>query len=729
MVESIKFYGMPYLFPNGTVVSKLSRCNLFFGRNASGKSSITRFIDKKYSDKYDVEIFNKGKRYVSKNHKLEALVLGKDNATIDNKLSKYDGDVKNYHEQKHIIKDDYDTFNHDYTIVKDQLDNWYKHNAKHLKDVNVSKMNKAGFKTALKRSIYNKDNPQKLSVNQIERYKDVVNEPSKKNLNTKIILPEIDLTDIYKNLTKISNISNKYLKLKNLPGINSDKGVSFAIQGVRIHNSGDRCAFCGNPISGKRYAQLKKFIPEYLAFKDVIQSTLGYVNNYLLILENYTSDVKKTNFYLNFSDQAENLINRIRSAFKSYKKLFNNIKSFLLNKQLNVGLSFKKYEYNIPNNLTFKHLQNAADVLYNKNKNFQVERRNTKSKCAKKLVNNYLNEQKNSSQFTSLISELKSIQYKLKGKSNKLHNINNELNNLHDKESKNLKGTKSEEVVAHRINVYLSRLGDKSFKLKCVKGHNGQYYSVIDDDDNPRSIDSLSSGELNLISFLYFYYSIIADNEASKVPKHKIIIFDDPMDSNDADFQYLMIDMLQELINRINNKKNKLRYTSYQNNQLFIFTHNVHFYLNIIYGIGYKKLRVYHLNKCGDHTCVDYIKKKSYDYENDYQELWAAVVFLYRKNKAAFMLNPIRRIIETFTEFEGLDKNNFYEKCKGSKKKLNVNSHAIDDINVDSFDHSCDEVINEMRDLFKSNDCLDHFNRYWKRFNDRYNSVMKSNNK
>lgn len=84
---------------------------------------------------------------------------------------------------------------------------------------------------------------------------------------------------------------------------------------------------------------------------------------------------------------------------------------------------------------------------------------------------------------------------------------------------------------------------------------------------------SLSSGELNFIAFLYFWGKI-KENENVK---NKVIIFDDPMNSNDEYFQYYIMSKLNEEM-----KKDR--------ESIFILlTHNKHFYLNASYRYEYLK--------------------------------------------------------------------------------------------------------------------------------------------
>ena len=77
------------------------------------------------------------------------------------------------------------------------------------------------------------------------------------------------------------------------------------------------------------------------------------------------------------------------------------------------------------------------------------------------------------------------------------------------------------------------------------------------------------------------------------------------------------------------------------------------------------------------------------------------------------MINPIRRICESFEKFNNLDKNKFYRNHPDAKKLLDVNSHSIDDLEADLNGKSEDEIKSIFKSLFVDNEFGNHFNAYW----------------
>ena len=91
---------------------------------------------------------------------------------------------------------------------------------------------------------------------------------------------------------------------------------------------------------------------------------------------------------------------------------------------------------------------------------------------------------------------------------------------------------KAEKQAIERINKKL-RL-KVSWELDHVDNQNLGYYR-IKEGNQYRSVKQLSTGEKNVIAFLYFIERLEEVKEGRK--KNKIIVFDDPMSSNDDKMQ------------------------------------------------------------------------------------------------------------------------------------------------------------------------------------------------
>ena len=222
-----------------------------------------------------------------------------------------------------------------------------------------------------------------------------------------------------------------------------------------------------------------------------------------------------------------------------------------------------------------------------------------------------------------------------------------------------------------------------------VRNHSGEI----------RNTETLSTGEKNIVAFLWFIHNLQNLNHQST--KEEGIIFDDPMNSNDDITQYLIISELKNLLQ-------KAKY------QIFILTHNTHFYINTRYQWWKKDKQnkvTFRLIKKGNVSDVILIKNEDSDIKTSYDGLWQKVKWLYEQDKPDFMLNPIRRILETYKKFNCID--DLFDGHNEAKKLFSVNSHSIDDLECDPNGKSRDEIIELVRMVFENKGAEDHFKAHW----------------
>ena len=210
----------------------------------------------------------------------------------------------------------------------------------------------------------------------------------------------------------------------------------------------------------------------------------------------------------------------------------------------------------------------------------------------------------------------------LKAKNKKLKkDLENQKREILYKITECQKKTRNEQILANKINEILKN--HVSFELVLQKDRKNGYYSVKNiETGDIRSIREISTGEKNIIAFLYFLGKIKEYGEALK----KIIVFDYPMISNDDYLQYIIIDELQRLMK-----------TKNSDDICIIMTHNKHFYLNVKYGWHYKPFNnqdkkvacFIQLMPDGNHSVIQYIDKKSEDFKTSYESLWKDLIFLY----------------------------------------------------------------------------------------------------
>lgn len=305
--------------------------------------------------------------------------------------------------------------------------------------------------------------------------------------------------------------------------------------------------------------------------------------------------------------------------------------------------------------------------------------------------------------YSQEISDLKDLAIEKKRLADELQINQNNLIALRKQKVDLISQTIDESIAAERINKALRSLGNHSFQLVLVSGEQKGQYTIKNIDGSTRDVDTLSTGEKNIVSFLWFLADL--DNPSKKTENPQIIIFDDPMNSNDDTTQYLIISYLQDLINNLS-----------ETQQLFILTHNIHFYLNVRYDWWRKapktKLTL-HLKKIDGKSKILPIETQDEDLKTSYDALWTELRWLYQQDKPDFMLNPIRRIFETFSKFNNISPSVLFKNDAEAKKLFDVNSHSIDDLEADLNGKTKEDIISKVSAIFRSNNAQSHFEKYW----------------
>lgn len=308
-----------------------------------------------------------------------------------------------------------------------------------------------------------------------------------------------------------------------------------------------------------------------------------------------------------------------------------------------------------------------------------------------------------------LEEESSKYETEIENKKNEITKINNEIKKLNLEISHLEAQTKNEKKLVENINKKIKHY--TSFELVHKEDAEGKgFYSVkCLRTDKDRDITQISTGEKNIIALLYFIEKLNEINEVRA--RNKLIIFDDPMNSNDDTMQYLIIEELTNLIKTLD-----------KNDKFIVMTHNVHFYINL----KYRKENYYNNNfirlvSDSKKTKINYIKNKDEDFKTSYKSLWNEISILfalpYCDINPAILLNPIRRIIETYVNFNGLEQSDFLSKVEGAKKFFDVNSHSIDDLEADLNGKSKENIIEIFKECFEKNNSIEHFKIFWKEEN------------
>lgn len=294
----------------------------------------------------------------------------------------------------------------------------------------------------------------------------------------------------------------------------------------------------------------------------------------------------------------------------------------------------------------------------------------------------------------------------LKGKNDAKQSINGQIITLKDEIKKNTKEIEDIEdsitsvaPTVTEINKILDKFDFKGFKLKENEQQKGSYSIIRNDGSSAK--DTLSEGEYNFITFLYFYYLIYGSQDKTGITSNKIIVIDDPISSLDSNVLFIVSTLVKNLLKDCRRNKNGIL-------QTFILTHNVYFHKEITFlgsGKEFSSAEVL-FGVIRKRDNISYFTE--YDrnpIESTYQLLWREL--LEDKLSTVTSFNTMRRILEYYFKIIG-DLN--YEKCiekfdgndkivcKALVSCINDGSHFISDDFVITFD---EENIENYKRIFK----------------------------
>ncbi|MTV19275.1 AAA family ATPase [Staphylococcus delphini] len=500
-------------------------------------------------------------------------------------------------------------------------------------------------------------------------------------------------------LASVNDIITQNITQSALLEFKTTDEMNWVKEGLHYHKAGEACAFCGSNIELTRLDDLNTY------FNNEVKILEKRIAEGIALIESVQKKVDeiqiidKSGFYAKFHEEVANLNVNILGGKMEYQHFLEELRQALILRKQNIFVPMNELTLRAP--ATFDEIVKRHKTLHLNNQTYSDNLSEVKEIAREKL------------KYHEIFKKLERFNY-----NDKLKHLNVLKNDrilkktlLEDKEEEAevakaelealLLQTVDESQAAININAFLEKLGNRSFTLESIKSdtQKGQY-QILGHDGKVRSIDTLSTGEKNIVAFLWFMLNL--ENVNLTTNKQEVIIFDDPMNSNDDTAQYLIITKLQELLR---NRKES---------QIFILTHNIHFYLNARYNWWQKtkEKKTYHLLKNGDRTAIKHIKNQKDDFKTSYDALWLEVKWLYDNRKPNLMINPLRRIIETYHHFNKIQ--DVYIHNIEAKKLFDVNSHAIDDLEADLNGKTEKELMLMVKSVFEDLGAEQHFSQYWR---------------
>lgn len=727
MITDVNIY--PHVpFNRDSEMSKLDKMQpvcFIFGSNGSGKTTISQFIKDKtdensdnitWDESSDTKVYVYNRNFVRKNFLSgttipgvftigqEAVIAKQEIERLSNEIEKESEKLEN---RKKNLKD---AEEEKQSIEKQIAYKYWEIKTSLPKDLDKQWANVKGkqdFKKLIDENIESL-NPDEVSpdIEELAKKAKILFDAKSQPLKLPMTFESSSLLDIENSeifTKKISGKeSNKIGKLiKQLE--NSDwvsKGKDYL--------KGDICPFC------QQHTITKEFINEFNNFYDEsykkdINELENSANNYRqysqVLIANIENQIKDYNEYtskdLDFQIEFSELKRIIGDNISQIEKKINE-PSVLINiaTSKNVCTKLKKLFENLKIKVS-EHNALIDNKKKEKNKVFEERIKYVSITAKHETSTLHKNLQKEQKRIDGLNEAINTIENKIKEYEQKCNIEKEKFMNSND--------------TAKKINNLLEQFGFSNFKIS-VSQEDKSYY-IVRNDGTPVN-DTLSEGEMNFLTFLYFYQLIKGSLNKTDIDSERIVVIDDPISSMDANVLFIVSSLVRELAYEVRKGKYKIK-------QLIVLTHNITFHREVTYiraNEGNSKTSYYLIKKLNGYSIIEHCSKNPIS--STYELLW--------QNLFCNDCNPMtaqnisRRIIETFFNLVGIsDVNEIILRMKSPDREIaqslmswaNAGSHnALDegDIVVNT-NESTDAYKNVLKKIFTESDYKAHYEEMIKR--------------
>lgn len=380
------------------------------------------------------------------------------------------------------------------------------------------------------------------------------------------------------------------------------------------------------------YEEIKEQVPDYESYNEPLVKEDG---NFKQSLQNFRTQI---------TDNLEKIETKINSPSKKISLVNTSLTIIKLNESLQ-EINQKIGEHN-------EKIQNR-----------QQTENEIKSQFWQLMRNQY------QSDIVEHKKTLSQIKQRIKGFNEDIHSCSRNIQEQKTIISENQKLITNIETSISNINLKILELGLVGFE---IEKHGGNSYRIKR--NNPSGEDNefwtLSEGEKNLISFLYFIEKCRGTDDSNNQVDltNRVIVIDDPVSS----LSHTYVFDIAQLIKR--------HFFEESYKQIFVLTHSLYFLSEAIKTEDEKKLfRVYK----DSYSCISEMRKD--EIQNDYQAYWQVIKDFSAERagvSGVVLANSMRNILEYFFGFIRADKNFRQTKQKLEKdypaftRYMNRESHS-----------------------------------------------------
>lgn len=732
MIEKIKINDIPpYL--SGEQVIKAKHINFLFGLNGSGKTTISRYIRHSERSSYNkcsiewdsepIECSVYNREYVEENFSESSIpgifTLGEENIEIKKKIEKIQNDIKSLKgrcselqqqldnsienglsSQLHILESSY---TNKFWEEKQRLDRENSYLRFALEGVR-------GSKEAFKQKLlfeYSSNTEELVDKSELEQlctqlYNDKVEKCSAIQIPDFKSLYALEMSSILKTVVVGKDdvdISHLIKKLGNDGWFR--QGVSY------IEDSEGLCPFCQRPLEKEFLNKIKEYFDEtYIAaVKEIDRVYTEYVRISGKLLSEFKVILESSSEFVD--------LEKLKTIFQQLEAIIDKNIRYLYDKKESPNIvvhleSIKEIARSAVDILT---VANQEIAKYNKRiDNIENERVATKRKVWRYIlhilnseVEVYRKEKESLIEKIRLVEvEKKSIDKQISDKSQQLHILEQSLTSI--------------APTANGINKLLKNYGFNGFYLKVDDEKSYQFVR----ENGELAFSSLSEGERNFVTFLYFMYSLQGNTDESGHNSDKVVVIDDPVSSLDNDVLFIVSSLIRDLFQKIYTGEGTIK-------QLFILSHNIFFFKEVSYEYGLKKEKTgYWLIVKNNDTSVIMEHKKN-PVSSTYEMLWDEVRSAQDdpvKSSTLSLANTMRRIIEHYFKLlGGMNLNKLHLEFPDGERQIfksliswaNAGSHSVfDDYSATPNLYNSEKFLKVFKDLFDKTGHIAHYNMMMK---------------
>lgn len=739
MITNIKLKGISS-YKNEVVIDDLKKVNFFFGSNGSGKSTIAKFL---YNltleegmkslhfndcnqvgyvpDDFEILVFDEKfieKNFINKDVQNGIFSLNQGNEIIDK-----------------LIEDETIILNQNNNYLKDILQSRKERIIQNDKN-DFDRLKKECFeerKTALQFFLKIKDSfLYKQIQNNFDKIQDVLSKP----INDENIVFE-SLVDDYKryfeaDIIKINSVipSKLYSKIRKqelalnllLQEViigNNDVDIAKMINDLGIRNwvsTGitflrddfdlQSCPFCQKETID---IDLRKKFEDYFDenYKNKIAELEAFKTNYDLTFSHFLNEIKNVSDEYNDKNITSNLYDTMKNFFeKNIEQIDQKIKNSNVKKEIQSIFNFKNSISEI-NKLIYKHNKDFDNLDSNKKK-FEIDLWDYLAiKSKDKIENYYIKNYNYSSDYFIEFEIENSIKLLILESESKIEDWK--------------KDTITTQEAISNINTILKHSGFDGFLIDEKEKINNisQYFlKRIDEESSYNVFKTLSEGEKNFISFLYFYQLCLGTDNIDRSSKKKIVVIDDPVSSLDSQALFIVTTLIHQLIAQKSNSSDEKKLLKNSNiQQVFIFSHNLYFFKEV--SLEFRPIcfdkNFFHITKIKNISNI-VCKGAKNEILNDYTLLWNSLKTFKEKNDSDLnisLCNTMRRIFESYVTFTKLGKNSWdslsgipvddsrYYICSALISEINDGSHKVSPLDEMFYQRVVNEVPQNLFNAFE----------------------------